>query len=445
MRYKNKLFAIGLLAIMTSILFINGFLQINFTKINFESNLGSPEENPTFGNTDTNYTIIYGHPTELSVSKSESVTIDLFPNGTIKSERVTVAFTFENDAAENCSFNLIDRIEYGDLDSIKFQKGTFTTILPYQVIQSDEDFGVTILEWANITVKARSRAEYGYVIQSYKPIPIQIETEYYVNGSLAAVDPLKNALNTSVGSRVSNIIRVHNIQQELFSTSNTAKPFTLCLITLLLPYEEDEDERDISEPIFSTAPIMSTILGPIQQISWIALGDDYELNWTTVIQKGGGWGILEFQPIRFDIVQSVDITNLLFDGLSGLLGIIAAQQAYWAALDLMAIIEELTGMVGVLQVLLTDIQTKLGMLSMLNYSLINSLLIALVEIDMTLTSLDSINTALTAIYEDLFVTLGPLHAIVIELRTILGIGPEGIGSNSALGIGIPYMSIPLII
>ena len=87
-------------------------------------------------------------------------------------------------------------------------------------MSNDEDRGITILKWSNISVKARSRAEYGYSIASYKELPIEIETEYYVNGSLATIDPVLNAFNATVGSVVSNIIRIRNIQQDYFSTSS---------------------------------------------------------------------------------------------------------------------------------------------------------------------------------------------------------------------------------
>ena len=123
MKKGTKLFSIGILAMILSIMFINGFIQFKLMTIG--SNLGSKNENPTFRNADLQFTVIYGDPTQLTVQKTESVTIDLFPNGTIRSHRVTVNFVFENEADENCSFDLIDRSESCDLDTIKFQKGTF--------------------------------------------------------------------------------------------------------------------------------------------------------------------------------------------------------------------------------------------------------------------------------------------------------------------------------
>ena len=447
MRKQTKLFSVGFIAIIISLVFINGIIQINL--MHNGSNSGSGGENPTFGNSDTQYTVIYGDPTELIVQKTESITIDLYPNGSIKSQRVTVSFTFENEADENCSFDLIDRAEYCDLDTIKFQKGTFPGVLPYEIINSDEDFGVTVLKWSNISVSARSRAEFGYAMVNYKAVPIEVETEYWVNGSLIQIDPLRNEINASVGSFISNIIRVNNIQQGLYSSYDIATPTTICLITLILPYEEEEGDRDIDEPIYSTAPIMTTDLLGIRQVSWIALGDEYEINWSTTVLKGGGWGIIELQPIRFDLIQSADLTGLLFDGLSGLLGLLAAQQAYWASLGLMAMIEELMGMMGILQLLLNDIQTYLGMLSMASYSLINCLLITLIELDMTKTSIQEIYTQISAMYNDISTTFGPLDPITREFDRILGQGIGGIGidlgTNGPIGTGIPYMSLPLLI
>ncbi|MHA1427940.1 MAG: hypothetical protein ACTSQI_18315, partial [Candidatus Helarchaeota archaeon] len=369
MTAKCKIRSIGFLLMIVSVLFINGFIQINLFTRTDGSPVGSNEPAPSFGNAAMNYTIVYGHPTDLTVTKTESVTIDVHPNGSIKTERVTVNFQFENDGDENCSFNLIDRAEYCDLDTIKFQKGTFPELLDYDVLMDDDAFGITILQWSNISVKSHSRAEYGYSMYSYKQIPITIETEYYINGSLAEIDPIKYAFNASAGSQVSNIIRIRNTQQDYFSTSDAAKPTTICLVTLMFPYEEDEADRDFTEPIFDPAPVMTNLLVGIQQVSWLALGDLYEINWSTTIQKGGGWGIIELQPIRIDIIQSSEITGLLFDGLSGLIGLLAAQQAYWAGLTLMSMIEELTGMIGTFQMLLNDIQVYLGMLHMLNYSL----------------------------------------------------------------------------
>ncbi|NVM53745.1 MAG: PQQ-like beta-propeller repeat protein, partial [Candidatus Helarchaeota archaeon] len=450
MKKRTKLFSIGLLAMVLSLLFINGFMQLQFMYIG--SNSGSNGQYPTFGTTETQYTVIYGNPTELTVEKTETVSIDIYPNGSVKTQRVTVNFIFENEADENCSFNLIDRAEGCDLDTIKFQKGTFPSLLPFEVIKSDEDFGVAVLKWSNITIHANSRAEYGYIMDNYNPIPLQIETEYWVNGSLIDIDPLKNEINASIGSFVSNIIRVRNIQQGLFSTSSTVKPTTICLITLILPYEEDEEDRDLDEVIYSTAPIMTTELGPIQQVTFIALGDNYEINWSTTVLKGGGWGIIELQPIMFNLIQISEITGVLFDGISALLGIVAAQQAYWAALTLMAMIEELMGMIGLIQILLNDIQTQLGMLTMSSYSLINCLLLTLVEIDFTKTSLNTIYTQLNDIYEsNILVDYGQDGNISQEIRRILGMGLEGYdpillyGSNAFYGIGTPYMSIPLIL
>ncbi len=451
MKNRNKMFSYGILAIIISVMFINSFVQINLTSLLYGSTSDTIDSHPTIDFASNSSPIIYNPPTELTVTKSETVTIDLFPNGSIKTERVTVNFIFDNDGDENCSFDLIDRAEYCDLDTIKFQKGTFNETLEYEVISSDEDFGVAILKWSNIPVKARSRAKYGYSIVSYRPIPITVETEYYINGSLVDVDPELNAINASVGSRVSNIIRVRNIQQGLFSTSETVKPATLCLVTLMLPYEEEEEDRDIDEPIFDPAPIMSNIIGPIQQVSWAAFGDTYEINWTTVIRKGGGWGIIELQPLRFDLIQSSDLMGSLFDGLSGLLGLLAAQQAYWAGLTLMSMIEELQGMAGLLQMLLNDIQVQIGMLQMINYSLLNSLLMALIELDMARSSLynmyEDVNSTF---YSDIVNDYDIWDDVRAMFRTILGISEgvytEGYWSNgSVIGLGVPYMSIPLTI
>jgi len=430
---------------IVSVLFINGFIQINLFTRTDGSPVGSNEPAPSFGNAAMNYTIVYGHPTDLTVTKTESVTIDVHPNGSIKTERVTVNFQFENDGDENCSFNLIDRAEYCDLDTIKFQKGTFPELLDYDVLMDDDAFGITILQWSNISVKSHSRAEYGYSMYSYKQIPITIETEYYINGSLAEIDPIKYAFNASAGSQVSNIIRIRNTQQDYFSTSDAAKPTTICLVTLMFPYEEDEADRDFTEPIFDPAPVMTNLLVGIQQVSWLALGDLYEINWSTTIQKGGGWGIIELQPIRIDIIQSSEITGLLFDGLSGLIGLLAAQQAYWAGLTLMSMIEELTGMIGTFQMLLNDIQVYLGMLHMLNYSLINSLLVTLIEIDMTRSALEEMQQRLNDTYYNDIVNVynASRHEVRHQFRTILGITEpylfcdEGTYTNSTIGIGIP--------
>jgi len=448
MEKRHKVISLGILAILLSVFLINGVIQVNFINTFYnDSNLGSGKSpSPTFGNSDMNYTVIYGHPTELSVSKSESVTIDLFPNGTLKTQKVNIGFTFKNDAEENCSFDLIDRLEECDLDSIKFQKGTFPSILPYEVLKSDEDFGVIILKWSNISVSAHSRAEYGYTAVSYKAVPLEIETEYYVNGSRTNINPLRNEINTSIGSTVSNLIRIRNIQPGLFSTSGVVKPTSFCLVTVILPYAEEEADRDLAEPIFNPAPITTNIIGPLQQVSWLALGAEYTINWTTIVLKGGGWGIIELQPLRIDVVQSADLTGLLFDGLSALLGVIAAQQAYWSILTVMALIEELNGMVGVLQVLLNDLQTQLGMLTMVNYSLIDALLMALVELDMTKTSVQQIYTQLSAIYTgSLSPDYGYIDPICIEMRRILGLDIEGLGTNGLIGLGVPYMSLPLVI
>ena len=449
MKNQHKLISLGILTILLSVFVINGFIQVNsINTSNNGSTLGSGNSPyPTFGNSDMNYTVIYGHPTELSVSKSESVTIDLFPNGTIKTEKVNIGFTFENDAEESCSFDLIDRLEECDLDTIKFQKGTFSSILPYEVLKSDEDFGVIVLKWSNLSVSAHSKAEYGYTIVSYKAVPVEIETEYYINGSRVDINPLRNEINASVGSIVSNIIRVRNIQSGLFSTSGIVKPTSFCLVTAILPYEEEEADRDLSEPIFNPAPITTNIIATMQQVSWLALGAEYTINWTTIVLKGGGWGIIELQPLRVDVVQSADLTGLLFDGLSALLGVIAAQQAYWSVLTLMAMIEELTGMVGVLQVLLNDLQTQLGMLTMVNYSLIDALLMALIELDLTKTSVQQIYTSLSTLYTDsILPDYGYISSICIEMRRILGLDFEGaLETNTLIGLGVPYMSLPLII
>lgn len=445
MKRGNKTFSVGILAIIITVLFISGFIQVNLMYNGSTS--GSKTTNPTIGNADTQMEFIYGDPTELSAQKTETVSIDLWPNGTVKAQRVTVNFVFKNEAFDNVSFDLIDRAEYCDLDTIKFQKGTFNSPLPYEVINTDDDFGVVILKWSNISLSGRSQAEFGYSIASYNTLPIHVETEYWVNGSQIIITPDRMELNTSVGSFVSNIIRIHNIQQPLFSSYQSSKPQTLALITLLLPFEQDEKNRDIAEPIYSQAPILSTELGPIQQVSWIAIGDEYELNWSTTVLKGGGWGIIELQPIRIDLIQSVSLTNVLFDGLSGLIGLIAAQQVYWAYLTLMAMIEELMGMVGIFELLLNDLQTMMGMLSMVNYSLINCLLITLVELDMTHSSIATIYNELSDMYYSDITNafIDPLHPVRVEFRRILGLGAEGLSSNGAIGLGIPYMSLPLIL
>ncbi|MHA1267076.1 MAG: hypothetical protein ACTSRS_17690 [Candidatus Helarchaeota archaeon] len=448
MKKYNKLISLGILVIMLTVIFTSGFISVNIMRAG--STLGSnTHQNPipsTFENIDAKINMIYGNPTDLTVQKTETVTIELWPNSSIKSERANINFELENNGDENCSFDLIDRAEYCDLDTIRFQKGTFPQVLPYQVLKSDDDYGVTILKWSNISVSARSKATFGYSIVSYKRIPITVETEYWVNGTEVDIDPQKNELNASVGSFISNIIRVKNNNQPLFSTYKSSKPQPICLITLVLPYEEKEEDRDLDEPIYNKAPIMTTELGPIQQVSWLAIGDVYEVNWSTTVLSGGGWGILELQPIRIDIIQSTDITGGLFDAISSLIGLISGQQLYWAYLTLMAIIKELQGMMGIFELLLNDIQTQLGMLSMVNYSLINCLLISLVELDMVKNNVQTIYDLLLDIYNtNIEGDYGYFNLISVEFRRILGLDAEGLGTNGAIGLGVPYMSLPLIL
>ena len=68
MKKGTKLFSIGILAMILSVMFINGFIQFKLMTIG--SNLGSKNEDPTFRNADMQFTVIYGDPTQLTVQKT---------------------------------------------------------------------------------------------------------------------------------------------------------------------------------------------------------------------------------------------------------------------------------------------------------------------------------------------------------------------------------------
>ncbi|MBD3229307.1 MAG: hypothetical protein GF329_14075 [Candidatus Lokiarchaeota archaeon] len=404
MKSRTKLF--GLL-LLTSLL-VSFTISLNINSINqlYGSSMSSD--------------IIYNEnhiPTNVEITKTESMMINVNPFGEIIDKRTTITFEFRNEEEKNVSFELTDRVEKAKPETLKMIRGSFDEIPEYEILDNGT-YGYMIIKFPNITLGPNEREDFGYVIETDIEVNYKIKSEYYVNDTKISLNESETnpKVKVPVGSIITQVINLQKNTSGMFYLNSQVTPPEIALITAVLPYSENEEDRDISEPTFSQAPILQNVISFVQQISWVALSNNYTVNWSATVLRGGGWGILEIQPMMITITKSSEMTGSLLDTVNGLLGTISGLQGYWVALTLDSIIEEFMAMASYFQYFYEMITLESSIANMGLYSMVNNLIIALVEtnvVDSYITdSIDLINEVMNA-------TSGPNWLTLWEARDSL--------------------------
>ncbi|MHA1269605.1 MAG: outer membrane protein assembly factor BamB family protein [Candidatus Helarchaeota archaeon] len=380
-RYKS----LGI--IVFSIILMSCFISIN-NNIIIGNSVYLSDPNKWTGIQDT------GIPENVEMTKTETMTVNLDPFGNILDKRITVTFSLRNLGYERVSFQIRDRIEKVKPNTFQLLRGSLEREPDVEFIDNNT-YGYMIFRFKNITIGPRSREEFGYVVQTNINLSYKIRSTFYINNTRIFLNESEAnpKIIAPIGSKITQVINLERVDRGLFGQNSIVHAPSIALLTVVLPYSDQEEDMDISEPEFSSAPIMENVLGFVQQISWIALTSNYTVNWSATILRGGGWGILELQPMMVVITKAADMMGSALDALTGILGIIAGLQGYWVGLVLDSIIEEFMGLSSYLQYVFETMTMELNIVNMGIYSMINNLIIALVEANIVRQFLvDSINT-----------------------------------------------------
>jgi len=369
----NKKF-LGILVI--SILFISYFIALGSQT----SILGILKAH---NNTNNIFGLQEDVPPNVEITKTESMTANIDPFGKILEKRTTVTFSIRNLGNNRVSFQLKDRIENPILDTFQVIRGSFDK-RPEVEFLDNGTYGYMLIKFPNITIEPRSRKEFGYVVKTTSEIPYKISSIYYINNTRVYLNKSDGnpKIYAPIGSKITQVINLQRIDRGKFGLNSIIRPPYIALLTIILPYSEKEEEMDISEPEFSQPPIMQNFMSFVQQISWAVLTNNYTVNWSAKILKGGGWGILEIQPMMLVISRSSEMTSSVLDAISGMLGVIAGLQGYWVGLVVDSILEEFMALSSYLQYIFEIMSMENTIMNMGLYSMINNLMIALVEADL---------------------------------------------------------------
>jgi len=354
-------------------------------------------------------------PENVEITKTETLVINLDPFGNVLDKRITVKFEIRNLGNKNVSFQLTDRIKDPLPDTFKILRGSFDKKPKVEFIDNNT-YGYMTVRFPNLTIPANMRKEFSYVIKTTTELPCKIISKYYVNDTLIELNESQERpkIKVPVGSKITQVIHLESNQKGMFGTNTIIKEPYVAIITVVLPYSSKEEERDISEPEFSVPPVMQNYLSFVQQISWLAITDNFTANWSAKVLRGGGWGILELQPMMVTISKSSQMTSGVFDALSGALGMVAALQGYWVGLVVDSLIENFMALSSWMQYVYEVSALESSITNMGLYSMVNNLLVALFETNIMANYINNSIDTLNDIADDVGVDQGLLILGVVD-------------------------------
>ena len=211
-KLKKNIF---LFSIVLSLLMISFFVQVSFVQSpihvmnedNFIEDVPVSDEKLVLDSAST------ANITDLEVTKTETISIEVNPRGEIISTTAQVNIEIENKAQNEVVFDFIDRVEGGKEDSfyalLETPQPNLTTI-----------HDILFVNWTDIHIGANNKTELDYLVQIDKEIPIELEVNYYVNETIPVVFENDTAeINCPVGSNLSASIKIRAKNNSFFSTS----------------------------------------------------------------------------------------------------------------------------------------------------------------------------------------------------------------------------------
>ncbi len=303
-----------------------------------------------------------GNIEDVRVSKSEVITAEYNAIGELQKSTTQINIEISNNHSEDVSIDFFDRVEGGY--EVNPAEGT-------DMPNVTNEHGLLILNWSKLLIEKEDSKTLSYLVEQDKQLPVNLSISYAVDG--VTTEPEREdstfKLQTPIDSNLTISITLTNNGGGLFVTTDTVQPINIAMVTLALPLDI------LGEPRFSTPPIMSNEISGVNQITFLGLlGDDPIIFNTTVqIIEGGGWGLLEFEPLRIDIIRSPETFYAAISALNAMLGLVTGLEGYWAYLTIESMLDQVT-MLSPLLELLTGIL-------MTDYTVFNTILNTLVHIE----------------------------------------------------------------
>ncbi|NHI93188.1 MAG: hypothetical protein EAX96_11855 [Candidatus Lokiarchaeota archaeon] len=354
-----------LFSLVVSLLLISFFVQISYMQSPIQFINESDINKDISDNQDVRLvldTASTENITDIEVTKTESISIDVNPRGEITSTSATINIKIENTASDDVVLDFIDRVEGGKAD-------TFYALLDTPEPNLSTIHGVLFINWTNIHISRNNETVLNYLVEIDKEIPIELEVNYYVNETIPAVfENDTTEIYCPVGSNLSASITIRSKNNSFFGTSGLINPMLLALITAIFPVDGFGE-------IYSNLPVlMETEISFANQISWGALvTNETVLNWSVPILSGGGWGIIELEPLRIDLIFSADLFSMLFTGVSALLGLQTGLESFWSYLTIESMLDQFIVISNLVELLVDVLISDMGLLNSIMYSALGSL------------------------------------------------------------------------
>ncbi|MHA1895465.1 MAG: hypothetical protein ACTSX4_13270, partial [Candidatus Helarchaeota archaeon] len=396
---KNAL----LISIVISVLMISFFIQISFVQTSFrinndgdKGNISTPvsRDEPIYLDTASSANI-----TDLNVQKTETISIEVSPRGEIGTTSAKIDIEIENTASHDTYFNFVDRVEGGKED-------TFHVLLDTPEPNLTTKHGILFINWTDVFVGKNNKTELHYLVDTDKEIPIEINVSYFVNNTIPVTfENDSTEIHCPIGSNFTASIRMRSKNNSFYGSRGLINPILLAIITAVFPEDNFGD-------VYSTLPkLMENKISFANQISWATIvTNESVLNFSTPVIDGGGWGIIELEPLRVDLIFSADMFSALFTAAAAAIGLQTGLEIFWSYLTFESMLDQFITISNLLELLVDVMVSDTGVLNSIMYSAVGNIDFA----NMDLTSLLSIANQNGSIYS--LIKLDRLYNFINDIQ-----------------------------
>lgn len=297
----------------------------------------------------------------ITVTKTETITTEFNPIGEFTKSATSITIELLNNDNNDVFVDFFDRVEggYGINPSV----GT-----PIPSITNQH--GLLHLNWSSLEIRAKNKINLNYFVDQNKDLPVNLSINYMINQvptkpDIEGEDTYR--MRTPLGSNITISVTLNNQGEGLFVSTKTVKPVTIVLVTIALPSDL------LGEPTYSLPPITTNEISGINQITFAALLSDapVTLNVTAQVKEGGGWGLIELEPLRVDIIRSPEMISTLISAVNALLGVVTGLEGYWAYLTIESMLDQYTMITPLLELLVDILVSDFTAFNTIVSSLVN--------------------------------------------------------------------------
>ncbi len=299
--------------------------------------------------------------TNLVVTKTETIQVNVMPDGTIEKPKVTINIIIQNLAETGTRFDFLDRIEMGIPETLSLLLDTPTPETSYE-------HDVFYLNWTDIEIDGLETYTLDYTIESNKMVPINVSVAYYVDGEHVNVSS-DNKISVPEKSNLTCYFTLANNHEGYFLTEGPQNPMAFALISANLPSET------IGDITSNPPPLLEADVSLLRQVTWFTLLTENStvFNWTAPIESGGGWGIIELEPLSITITQSKSMTDTVTGGVSALLGSLMGIEGFWSYFVVESIIDQLSLLDNVMELFVDMLMGEMGVMDTIMYSALGNI------------------------------------------------------------------------